>query len=148
MGAYGIGNVASNLLIASRPPRNLERTLFLGGAIFGFFFIGLAFVESLPAALLIVGLAAIGGPMTDLVLLLVIQTNFPADRIGKVYSLRLFVSHTCRGVGLIVAAPLFGLVSVRTGIVAGATIVLVYSLVALARFGSTKSPDDRNLRPL
>ena len=75
--------------------------------------------------------------MTDLVLLLVIQTSFPADRIGKVYSLRLFVSHTSRGVGLIAAAPLFGLVSVRMGIVVGATIVLAFSLVALARFGRT-----------
>lgn len=142
--AYGVGNVASNLAIAARPPRNLERTLFLGGAIFGVGMLGVAAAPSLFAALAIIPLAAIGGPMADLVVLLIIQTHFPPDRIGKLYSVRILVSHASRGVGLIAAAPLFGLVSVRAGIAVGAGLVLAMSMVALLRFvGSGERPGSR-----
>lgn len=131
--AYGVGNVASNLVLAARPPRRQTRCLFSGGVIFGIAMIGLAQAPSIEWAYAFAALAAIGGPRTDLVLLTVIQTHFAPDQIGKVFSLRLLASRVSRGVGLALAAGLYNLVSVRTGMALASTAVALYSLALLAR---------------
>ncbi|HYL43231.1 MAG TPA: hypothetical protein VEU97_07590 [Ktedonobacteraceae bacterium] len=44
----------------------------------------LAFAHTLALALLGAALAAIGGPMVDIVIITMIQTDLPANQVGKI----------------------------------------------------------------
>jgi MFS family permease len=134
MGAYGLGNVASNLWLASRPVQHRNRVLFAGGLFYGLGMAGLAWSPSYELALAAAAVAAIGGPMTDLMILMIIQTEFPADRIGKVFAFRATLSRSSFGVGLVLAAPVYELLPVRVAIAGAAIVVIVVSLAALLRF--------------
>jgi MFS transporter, DHA3 family, macrolide efflux protein len=91
VGAYGVGNVLSNLVIGSLVVRRKELMLFSGEIVLGAGFLILAFAPNLLIALLGSAFAAIGGPMGDLMLLTMIQTNFPPEQIGKIYSLLMLI---------------------------------------------------------
>ena len=72
--------------------------------------------------------------MTDLMLLLMIQSDVPPQHIGKVYSVRQTVSRTCHGIGLIGAGALYAWLSVPAGMSVAAALVAGFALVALLRF--------------
>ncbi len=131
VGAYGVGNVASNTALILRPVRNQIAALFGGGAIWGVGFVLLAIAPTEPLALFACALAAIGGPITDVPRAFLMQTEFPPDQIGKVYSLRITVSKVSSGLGLLLAAPLFAFAGVRPAIAASAAIVALVSLYAM-----------------
>ena len=130
----GAGNVASNLWLATHPVQHRNRVLFAGGVFYGVGMAMLAWSPSYELALAAAALAAVGGPMTDLMILMIIQTEFPTDRIGKVFAFRLTLSRTSLGVGLVLAAPVYELLPVRVGIGAAAGLVVAVSLAALVRF--------------
>jgi DHA3 family macrolide efflux protein-like MFS transporter len=131
-GAYGVGNVLSNVLIAGRDIRNTTRMVHLGALIaaIGWGFVG--GVTNVPLWLLAISFTALGGPMTDLMLLRLIQTRFPADQIGKVYSFRYTLSRAAGGIGLVCAPAIYGTFGPRTGITAGALVLGVVALWGLA----------------
>ncbi len=141
MAAYGVGNVASNLFLARWPVRGrLEPVLFAGGLIYGVCWLGLAFAPSLTAALVLAACAAVGGPMTDLMLLILIQSDIPPEHIGKVFSVRRTVSQACNGLGLVVSGFVFAWLPVPTGIGVAAAVVAAFSAVALLRFARAPRP--------
>jgi MFS family permease len=133
MTAYGIGNVASNVLIGSRSIERPIRMLFAGGLVYGTGIIALAVAPGYGAALLAAGIAALGGPMTDLMLLLLIQTRVPARHVGKVLSLRFMTGRITLSAGLPLAAPLFDWLSIRTAIAMSGVIAITCAALALAR---------------
>jgi MFS family permease len=133
MGAYGVGNVASTLFLAARPPRRRSLVLFAGGGVYGLGLCGLALAPGFGWALAAAPLAALGGPMTDLMILLTIQTEFPPDQIGKVVSLRYTLSRGFMGLGLVGAAPLFEALPVRAALAAGGALVVVAAVLCGSR---------------
>ena len=140
MGAYGVGNVASNLWLASRPVARRSAVLFSGGLFYGVGMATLALSPSYELALVAAAVAAVGGPMTDLMVLIILQTDFTPDRIGKVFAFRATLSRSSFGVGLLLAAPVYELLPVRTGMAAAAIVVVVVSLAALLRFLPRRRP--------
>jgi MFS family permease len=138
LGAYGVGNVASNLVLASRPIAHRGRMLFGGALVWALGFLALAAVPGFEAAALCAAIAALGGPMGDLTLLAIIQTDFPSHQIGKIFSLRLTLSRTMSGVGLVRAAPIFAALPVRPAMGGTAVALVVVALVGLARFGRVR----------
>jgi hypothetical protein len=114
--AYGVGNVLSNLVISNFRIQRRALMYFLGKIVVGAGFLSLAYASTLPVALLSAGVAAIGGPMGDMPLLITMQRDFPAQHVGKIYSLRLTLSGIRSSLGLLLAAPVFARWSPRTGI--------------------------------
>lgn len=140
VGAYGATNVLSNLVIGSLVIRRRVLLLFSGRLVMGSGFLLLALAHNLPLALIGSGIAALGGPMGDLVMLTMIQTDFSADQIGKVYSLRMTIGVSGASLGLLLAVPLFAHLSVALVIAASALVMIVTGLAGLARFGLSEPP--------
>ncbi len=135
LAAYGVGNVASNLaFLTPRVPRYRERFLFSGGVIYGAFWTCAALWPSFESVLAFAALAAIGGPICDLMILQIIQTEIPEQDIGKVYSVRRTVSQAFNGLGLLFSGVLYSWFSVPAGIGVAAATVAVFSAIALLRF--------------
>lgn len=130
-GAYGVGNVASNVFLVNRRVKNTTRLVHLGALTAALGWLAAAFITQIPLWLLAIGFAALGGPMTDLMLLRMIQNDFPADQIGKVFSFRFTLSRAAMGLGLMVAPAVYGAIGARNGIAAGAAILASVALVGL-----------------
>jgi DHA3 family macrolide efflux protein-like MFS transporter len=135
VGAYGVGNVLSNLVIGSLRIKRRVPLIFLGKGILGIGFLLLAISTSVPMALFASALAAIGGPMSDIMILTMLQTDLPSDQIGKAYSLLMILESVGSSLGYLVAVPFFGLVSVPLGIALSALPLLLISVPGLLRFG-------------
>jgi MFS transporter, DHA3 family, macrolide efflux protein len=138
VGAYGVGNVASNLVVGSLTIRRRALTIFLGKLILGVGFLLLANSVNLWMALPCAAFAAIGGPMGDIISMTMIQTDLPADQIGKVFSLRMILESAGLSLGLILAAPLYALLSVRMAFGLCALLVVAVGTAGLLRFGFTE----------
>lgn len=138
--AYGVGNVISNLVVGSLEVRNRARFLFIGKIIVGLGFLILSAVSSLPAAMACMAFAATGGPMGDIMILLMIQEDFPADQIGKVYSTLMTLSSAGAALGLTLAGPLFKLLDVHTGIAVCAALMLTTGVAGTIAFFHTRQP--------
>jgi MFS family permease len=143
VGAYGVGNVISNVVVGSAVVRRRTMTLFLGKVVFAAGFLILALSSSIQVAMAGAALAAVGGPMGDLMLLSMIQRDMPADQVGKVSSLRMIIAGAGGALGLVCAAPLFDRVSVRSGLAVGAIVTMLAGLLGLFRFGvaASESPE-------
>ncbi len=140
VGAYGVGNVVSNVVMGSVVVRRRVAVLFTGRLVLGAGFLILAFARSLPVALGGSALAAVGGPMGDITLLMMMQSDFPANQIGKIYSLRMTIASAGISLGLLLAGPLYAGLSVPLVIAFCATVMLATGVAGLARFGFTEPP--------
>jgi MFS family permease len=134
MGAYGAGNVVANLALATREVRGRARMLFAGGVVYGAGLLALAASPTLPVALGAAFCGALGGPMMDLMLRVIVQTEFPADSIGKIWSLRATVSNAGMSLGFLAAGPLYALASVPLGLACAPVLVLLLCGAGLLRF--------------
>jgi DHA3 family macrolide efflux protein-like MFS transporter len=135
VGAYGVGNVISNLIIGSITMRRRVTLMLAGRLIVGGGFLLMISVPVLPVALLGAALAATGGPMADIPLLVLIQTELPPNQIGKATSLRMILENGGNLIGLLLAIPLFHYLSPPLGIALCACIIAGLSLAGLVRFG-------------
>lgn len=135
MAAYGVGNVAANLVVARLDRLHTARTLFAGAIVAALGWICFAFTTSVWWLLLVTALTAVGGPMADLMLLRMIQNDFEADRVGRVFSLRATLSRAAGAVGMVFAAGTYATLGTRTAIALGGGVLLAYATVALWRFG-------------
>lgn len=135
VGAYGVGNVLSNFVIGSLPSRRNVSMVFSGLLVLGAGFLLLALARTLPMALLGSALAAVGGPMGDLIIAIIIQTEFPSDQIGKIYSLRMVTANVGGSLGLVLAVPLFAHFSVMYTIGACACAMIALGICGIIRFG-------------
>lgn len=138
VGAYGIGNVIGNIVIGSLTIHRRVAMLFTGRLILGGGFLIMALATNLPIAMLGSAVAAMGGPMGDIVMLTMIQHDLPANQIGKVYSLRLTISNAGVALGLVLAGPLYALVPIPTAIAACALLIMATGAVGFLRFGMTE----------
>ena len=135
VGAYGVGNVMSNLVIGSLTIRRRVALIFTGKLVLGAGFLIVAAAPTLLVAILGSAFAAIGGPMNDIMALTMIQTDLPPDQIGKVYSLRAILENSGLSLGLLLAVPLFAYLSVPHIIALCAFVMLAIGAAGLLRFG-------------
>ena len=133
--AYGVGNVLSNLVVGSLHITRRVLAVFLGKCILGAGFLLLAFAPSVPVALLACALAAIGGPLGDIMTLTMLQTELPSNQLGKAYSLRMMLENGGSLLGSFLAVPLFSVVSVPLGITLCSILLLVIGAAGVVRFG-------------
>ncbi len=132
--AYGIGSVLSNLVVGSATIHKRARFLFIGMVVFGLGIILLGVSRSYTMALAAILLASTGTPMSDLMMVVMIQEEFPSNQVGKVYSLRLTISSIGFSLGLLIAAYLFQWIAVSTGILLSGLVVLLVGLAGAAKF--------------
>jgi len=135
VGAYGVGNVLSNIVVSNLTIRRRVPLIFLGKIIVGIGFLLMASATDLPLAMMGSALAALGGPMEDLMMLLMIQTELPPTHVGKVYSLRMVLASVGGSLGFLFAIPLFAHLSVPLTIVLCAALFIITGLAGLVRFG-------------
>jgi len=132
--AYGVGNVLSNLVVSNLVVTRRTQFFFAGKLVLGVGTLALAFAPNLPVAMLAAAFAAVGGPMGDLMLLLMLQEEFPAHAIGKLYSMRMTLASGGGSLGLVLASPLFSLLSVPVGLALCALLILALGASGLVRF--------------
>ncbi len=89
MMAYGIGNLASNLVLASLRPRRPGLWLVASKLIFGTGVMLLPLAPGRTALMLIAAFAATNGPFENLALLHLYQSRFPSQRLAQVYRLQM-----------------------------------------------------------
>jgi predicted MFS family arabinose efflux permease len=135
VGAYGMGNIISNLVLGSITIRRRVLTMTLGRFVLVGGFLLMVSAPLLPIAMLGAGVAALGGPMNDLPLLLLIQTDLPPEHIGKVYSLAATLESAGLSLGLLLAVPLFQVLSVPLGIALYTLPLALAGAIGLLRFG-------------
>ncbi len=133
--AYGVGNVLSNLVIGNLLIRRRMLVLFGGGVLLASGFVLLAASTSLWLAMVGAFIASIGGPMEDIMILLIMQDELPPGKIGKVYGIRMVTGEIGFGVGLALATVLYELVPVPVGMIGVALVQLVAGLLGIAMFG-------------
>ncbi|MGE0686571.1 MAG: MFS transporter [Dehalococcoidia bacterium] len=140
LGAYGAGNILSNVVVGNltitRPALLLSSARLVQAA--GIFVIALS--GSLPVAMAGSFVVAIGGPMADLMLLQVIHHDTPSGQIGKVFALRVTISSVGVFAGLLLAGPLYALLSPRNGIAVCAVVMVLAGVLGFMRFGLGKPP--------
>jgi len=139
VGAYGMGNVLSNLAVGGLPIRRPVMLLFCGKAVLGAGFLLLSSAPTLWVALAGAAVAAVGGPMGDLMLLTMIQTGQPPGRIGKVYGLLATISGAGSALGLVLAGFLFAALGPRAGMVCLSLVVVAGAAAGLFRFRGAES---------
>lgn len=135
VGAYGAANVIGNLIVGSLAIRRRVIVLFTGRVVLGSGFLILAAADSLPLAMFGSAIAALGGPMGDLIMLTMIQTDFSSGQIGKVFSLRMTVASAGISLGLLLAVPLYSWAPIWLGIAGSGLAILATGVVGLVRFG-------------
>lgn len=137
--AYGVGAVTSNILVGMFHTRRRMLMVSLSDLVFCFGFCVVAMAPNLPLACLGAALAAIGGPMADIILLLMTQTDIPRDRLGKVHSLRYFMMFMGSALGLLCASQIYNFLGAQHGMLLSATVFGITGTLGLIRFGAKES---------
>ncbi len=130
--AVKVAGSAAGIVAAAQAGAALLFGLLGGG------FLLMVSIPVLPIALLGSALAATGGPMADIPLLLMIQTDLPSNQIGKVSSLEMMLESGGGMLGLVLAIPLFHYLSPVVGIILCALVIPLPSILGLAHFGFTE----------
>ena len=133
--AYGLGNVISNVMIGNMKIKRRVLVLFAGWGVLGIGFIILAAAQNVWIAMLGAFIGAFGGPMNGIMLMLIIQTDMPSNQIGKVFSLYLLLANVGGSLGVLLAGPLFMMMSVPTGIALMGICMAACGVVGLIQFG-------------
>jgi len=135
LGAYGVGNILGNVVIGNmtftRPALLLSASRIVQAV--GISVIALS--GSLQVAMAGSFIAALGGPMGDLMLLAVMHRDMPAGQIGKVYALRMTIAGIGVFAGLLLAGPLYSVLAVKAGIALCAAVMAASGIAGFVRFG-------------
>ena len=132
--AYGIGSVLSNIIVGGLVVKKRTRFLFAGLIVFGSGILIVGMSNLFAVALIGMFVAAVGTPMSDLLILIMIQEEFPANQVGKVYSLRLTISSLGYSLGLLLAAWVFQIMPIQVGIVMYASLAILVGIAGFIRF--------------
>ena len=134
MGAYGAGNVASNLVMASAVVTRRMRVLHAGQMAFGLGLALISWAPGVPVAILGAAFSAIGGPMGDVTILTMMQTEVPRDHFGKVYALRVALAAGGVLAGSLAASPIMHAVGARGGLLVAGVLSVITGLAGMVRF--------------
>ena len=132
--AYGVGNVIGGFIIGNVSIKRKLLLLFGGKIVLGAGFVVLAGATTLPMAMLGAFLASFGGPMTDIMLLVIMQKELPSGTIGKTYSLRMIVSDVGGMIGLGAAPVFYAVFDIQMGMMICAVGTVLVGIIGLIRF--------------
>jgi DHA3 family macrolide efflux protein-like MFS transporter len=135
---YGIGNLSSNLIISNFQLHKPDRFVSLGRIIGGCGYIMMALSTNIHEMMLCCAFAAIGGPMTDLGYVNMIQDHFRGINIARVHRFGMATSYAALLVVLLVSPGLFQLFSVEGVVLACAMVILISGLIGLGFFWKEK----------
>ena len=142
--AYGLTNLAANLVIGSRPmPARPGRQMFCGNlcmaagmaSLAAAAVTGLAPGELLPAAMASSGLAAIGGPMQDIPVAVLRQTDLARADVPAATRAMMASSQGGQLAGVLLTPPLMGMLPLAAVIALCAGLFLGIALLGLRRYG-------------
>lgn len=146
VGAYGVGNVLANLVVGSLPSiRRPALAFFSGKVVLGVGFGVVATAPNLWVAMLGAAIAAVGGPMGDIPLSVLLQTDLPNEQRGKVFSMNATLSSAGVFLGTLITVPLFAHLNVRVGIALAAAAMVAVGVTGLVRFRAQVSASDTRL---
>ena len=141
--AYGCTNLLANLVIGSRPmPARPGRQIFLGNLIMGVGLCGLAVIEAaglprralLPAYAACAAFCAVGGPMQDIPVAVLTQTELPRPDIRS--ATRAFIAANQGGLllGLLIAPALLELLPLALVVALCGAMIITFGTMGLRRY--------------
>lgn len=133
MAAYGVGNVAATLVVGSLPQRLLPRVMFASRLFYGGGIVLIAFAPDVTTMALAAALASFGGPMNDIPFLALMQRQFAARQIGRVYAFRLVVDSAGLLAGSLLSAAAYADWPVPAVIALTGAVMIAFGAVALWR---------------
>jgi hypothetical protein len=131
MMAYGIGNLATNLVLASFRPGRPGTWLVASKLIFGSGVILLPIAPNPIWLMLIAGFAATNGPFENLAMLHLMQSRFPPHRLAQVYRLQMCAIFSGLLVAYLISPSLFGWFGLSPVIMAAGALTFVTGLAGL-----------------
>jgi len=134
MMAYGIGNMATNLILASMGPGRPAVRLVISRIVFGVGILLLPLGHGQVWLMAVAGLAAINGPLGDLAMLHLLQTCFPPHRLAQVWRTSMCVAFAGMFLAYLAAPALFGLFGVGPTIVASGVASVLSGVAGLGFF--------------
>jgi hypothetical protein len=139
MASYGVGNLASALVLTNinltYPMRRIGHGFFLIGA----GFVAMALFKSMPLMMISAAISAVGGPLNDLAHLDMFQQKFSSDKLAQVIRFRMVAENAGTLLCLLMAPALFSLFPVRVVIGVSAAILALVGVVGLLFFDDKKS---------
>jgi MFS family permease len=131
MMAYGIGNLATNLVLASFRPGRPGTWLVASKLIFGSGVFMLSVASNPIWLMLIAAFAATNGPFENLAMLHLMQSRFPPHRLAQVYRLQMCAIFSGLLVAYLISPSLFGWFGLSPVIMAAGAMTLVTGLAGL-----------------
>jgi hypothetical protein len=138
VGAYGAGNIASNLVVGSITLRRRAPILIASRVVLGAGFALVALAPNVVVAMLGTAIAAIGGPMGDITMTTMMQRDLPPGSVGKVYGLRLTLGNGGMAAGLLLAGPFFAAMPVRPALALCAAVMVATGAMGVGRVGAER----------
>jgi len=130
---YGFGNVIS-LFVGTLGKRRPLTSMYIGKIVQGIGFILLAVTSSSLIAVGSMFVSAIGGALGDITLATMIQTDFPTEHVGKIYSLRRTVGNLGLTFGALASSLVYLVFNVSTGILLSGLLISLIGVICLFHF--------------
>ncbi|WP_108610818.1 MFS transporter [Aminobacter sp. MSH1] len=139
MAAYGVGNLATTLCLSGREPKNPMYWLILSKLTFGLGICALPFAGNLPMAMALAAFAAINGPLENLTVLYLVQSQFEVERVAAVFRLVLCATYGGLFLAYVASPSLFTSFGLRPVIVAAGALSLGAGGVGVLLLGARRS---------
>lgn len=132
MTGYGVGNLATNLLLSGRPPKRPGLWIVTSKLIFGTGVLLLPFAPDRVWLMAIAAFAATNGPLENLATLHLMQSRFPPQRLAQVYRLQMCAIFAGLLLAYLAAPALYGLFGLAPVIIAAGTLTVATGLAGAA----------------
>ncbi|MBO0792282.1 MAG: MFS transporter [Ktedonobacteraceae bacterium] len=137
---YGVGSILSLFAVGGSNRHYTLHAMYIGQVILSLGFLLLSFAPMLTIAMCGALIAAFGSPMADLILLKMIQTEFPLEHIGKVYSVRMQISIAGLALGQLLSVPLFHLLALRDAMALCSCLILLIGITGVSLHKLSSAP--------
>jgi MFS family permease len=131
---YGIGNITSNLILSNMTIRFPARLIFIGELFGGFGFIVFALSQNLIQAMCACAITAIGGPMTDLGLITLLQRKFRGRDLVRIHRFNMATGYGLLLIVLLLSPFIFHFVSVPHAIIISALFIAGPGMIGMSFF--------------
>jgi DHA3 family macrolide efflux protein-like MFS transporter len=143
MMAYGIGNLATNLVLASVRPGQPGTWLVASKLIFGLGVFMLPVGSDRIWLMLIAAFAATNGPFENLAMLHLMQNRFPPHRLAQVYRLQMCAIFSGLLTAYLISPSLYGWFGVAPVIMAAGALTFAIGLAGLGLLLFRRSAEPR-----
>jgi hypothetical protein len=132
--AYGVGNLASALILGNMNRKRPAWMMFCGYSWMGVGFLLMALSPNIYFLMLTSAFAAFGGPMNDLPFVDLAQSGFSIDDIPKIFRLRMAVETAATLVCMLISPMLFRIFSIQIVIGFAGIVTLGVGIYGLWRY--------------